>query len=446
MKNNIIILVSIFFQTLVFTQDIQANDLKMVTLTQIGQGKTKDEAKYSALRNAIEKAFGTFISSNTSILNDEMVKDEIVSVSTGNIQSFEIISETQMTDGSFTSVVNATVSIGKLTTFCENKGIAVEFKGGIFAANIKLQELNRKNEEAVMTNLFLVLKKISSNCFDYSIEVGEPKQNQNNGQLWSVNSWVNAKSNNNISQLKEILQSTLENVKIQTSDLESYKNSKIRVYPINLKNIGTYYFRSLNSIFYVQTILGRIIPLNSINFEISDGLNKATGLNVIDSYNYSSSNNFISRNNSIQGLQRPNGWKSKYVNDNDCGSFYECIGAKYKVLENEYEAANFIHLLRSVKISTIKDRYSLSNINIKSINQRDYNFYYYNGAKYYDEGSPDVVVESSFYNLWNPSITIDYAQLNPGKIEFLFSILHNYTLDELSNIAGFKVQPIIVND
>ena len=56
------------------------DDAKTVTLTEEGQGKSKDEAKYSALRNILEKAFGAFISSNTTLLNDNLIKDEIVSL------------------------------------------------------------------------------------------------------------------------------------------------------------------------------------------------------------------------------------------------------------------------------------------------------------------------------------------------------------------------------
>ena len=68
-----------------------AQEDKTVTLTVNGQGTTLEEARQSALRSAIEQAFGVFISSNTEILNDELIKDEIVSVSNGNIQKFEII-------------------------------------------------------------------------------------------------------------------------------------------------------------------------------------------------------------------------------------------------------------------------------------------------------------------------------------------------------------------
>ena len=121
-----------------------AQENKTVTLTVSGQGQTQDEAKQNALRNAIEQAFGTFISSNTEILNDDLVKDEIVSVSNGNIQKFEILSEVQMQNGEWSNNLKAVVSVTKLTSFCESKGISVEFKGSLFAFNINQQILNEK--------------------------------------------------------------------------------------------------------------------------------------------------------------------------------------------------------------------------------------------------------------------------------------------------------------
>jgi len=127
--------------SLVFSQDD-----KTVTLTVSAQGTTLSEAKQNALRDAIEQAFGTFISSNTEILNDELVKDEIVSVSNGNIQKFEILSEFQMQNGEWSTTLKAVVSVTKLTSFCESKGISVKFKGSLFAFNVNQQILNEKNE------------------------------------------------------------------------------------------------------------------------------------------------------------------------------------------------------------------------------------------------------------------------------------------------------------
>lgn len=71
MKKNITIL----FFLLNFCSNIFADEV--VTLTVNGQGQTKEQATTNALRSAIEQTFGVFVSSNTQILNDDLVKDEI---------------------------------------------------------------------------------------------------------------------------------------------------------------------------------------------------------------------------------------------------------------------------------------------------------------------------------------------------------------------------------
>ena len=49
----------------------EANDVVLVVS---GDGNNKEEATNVALRSAIEQTFGTFVSSNTEILNDSLVK------------------------------------------------------------------------------------------------------------------------------------------------------------------------------------------------------------------------------------------------------------------------------------------------------------------------------------------------------------------------------------
>ena len=60
-----------------------------VSLVVSGEGQDKEEATLKALRSAIEQAYGTFVSANTTVLNDQLVVDEIVSLSSGNIQKYE---------------------------------------------------------------------------------------------------------------------------------------------------------------------------------------------------------------------------------------------------------------------------------------------------------------------------------------------------------------------
>ena len=59
------------------TNDEQGNG-DTVTLVTSGTGANKEEATNNALRSAIEQAYGTFVSSNTQLVNDEITRDEIV--------------------------------------------------------------------------------------------------------------------------------------------------------------------------------------------------------------------------------------------------------------------------------------------------------------------------------------------------------------------------------
>lgn len=91
MKAKILIIVFFLFSVSYISAKETTDE---VTLVVSADGTTKEEATKSALRNAIEQAFGTFVSANTEILNDELVKDEIVTISNGNVKNFtEVNSE-----------------------------------------------------------------------------------------------------------------------------------------------------------------------------------------------------------------------------------------------------------------------------------------------------------------------------------------------------------------
>ena len=104
----------VLFNTLV----VNAKDEKTLTLFVTGQGTTFEEAKSICFRSAVEQAFGLFISSKTEILNDDMIKDEIISTSSGNIQSYDIISQIQLKNGPFLVNMNVVLSKSQLISFC----------------------------------------------------------------------------------------------------------------------------------------------------------------------------------------------------------------------------------------------------------------------------------------------------------------------------------------
>lgn len=147
-----------------------------ITLVVSGQGGTKEDATANALRSAIEQAYGVFVSANTQILNDEVVKDEIATVASGNVLNYEELSCVTMADGSLYVTLSATVSIGNLITYAKSHGSSAEFAGQTFTMNMRMRKLNTENEYKALLALEEQVAMLARHCFDYEIEeVDEPK-------------------------------------------------------------------------------------------------------------------------------------------------------------------------------------------------------------------------------------------------------------------------------
>lgn len=208
---------------IIISFSVHSQDDKTVTLTVSAQGQTEDEAKQNALRNAIELAFGTFISSNTEILNEELVKDEIVSVSNGNIQDYEVISEIELPNGGFATTLKARVSVTKLTSFVENKGGQVEFKGSLFGANLRQQKLNEYAEYKSIINLCKISDEILSKSIDYEVRVGDPILSNNVENSYLLKLFVLMRTNENYKLFQENFLSVIGSLSMTESEVENYK-------------------------------------------------------------------------------------------------------------------------------------------------------------------------------------------------------------------------------
>lgn len=221
----------------------KTNPNEEITLTVSSDGATKDDALKKALRTAIEQAYGAFVSANTTILNDELVKDEIVTVSNGSIKDYKEISSFEKPDGNgYMMTVNATVSLPHLITYAKNHGSECEFAGNTFMLNTKLKKLYKDNEIKALNNLYAIICEILPTIYDYNLTItDEPfelsehymfkskiiaKLNSNSQALWEI-------INQNISELS--LEPNLEGKNsIRTDNLfvMSYKNK--RFYPSGL--------------------------------------------------------------------------------------------------------------------------------------------------------------------------------------------------------------------
>lgn len=275
----IVFLIIVSFLFLPKSSAQQSNE-KTVTLVVNGSGNTKEDATKNALRSAIEQAFGTFVSTNTKILNDELIKDEIVTMSTGNIKTYKELSITQMPDGLYDASIQATVSIDHLTKFAQSKGMQAELAGAAFVMNIKMRELNKKNEVIAIQHMIEKVKAISEKgLFDYKIVIGEPYLTNNS--KYAINLKILFCENANTQAFYNTIYKTFEAIGLSEKERKEYAQANMKYYsyydlktPIYLRNnynsegeiqAGTSYYE-------IKELFGYLLDDAALRYKISDNL------------------------------------------------------------------------------------------------------------------------------------------------------------------------------
>ena len=196
----------------------QSNVNDEVTLVASGKASDSEKATTIALRSAIEQAYGTFVSANTTILNDNLVKDEIVTISNGNIKSYEVLSDVKCEDGQDMVTVKATVCISKLVSYAKSKGASAEFAGATFAQSMKIKELYKQNEAKALENLLTQVKFMLPSCYDLGLsDIGEPEESRNSPNCYELAMYVDFKPNANTKVLCDLFLNTLKSLSLEES-------------------------------------------------------------------------------------------------------------------------------------------------------------------------------------------------------------------------------------
>ena len=269
--NSISLLFFILFAT---TYGFSQTDDKDVSITASGSGKTLEDAKQAALRSATEQAFGAFISSKTEMFNDQVVADQMASVSSGNIKSYEVLNESQLPDGSWGLTLKALVSVSKLTSFVEAKGIAIEIKGGLFALNIKQQLLNEQGEIKAVCEMVGLLHEPMQISFDYVIKSSDPKSIDAESKNWEIPLVVTATTNKNMDFCANYCVKTLAALSLSSEEVTSYKKLNKAVFPVIINYNGeakTFYLRKQGSI-EVLNILTSNWEFYTLLFTVQSGI------------------------------------------------------------------------------------------------------------------------------------------------------------------------------
>ena len=232
-------LMSFVWMCLMSISMLSAQGVEEVTLVVSGDGATKEEATHVALRSAIEQAYGTFVSANTTILNDSLVKDEIVTVSSGNIQKYTELAYMQLDNGKSYVSLQATVSLTKLVKYAQSKGAECEFAGATFGANVKLYELNKANSEKALQNVLTVLEN-TDDLFDYVLEMGEPRINNERKDV-KIPYTIYLYANQNTSNFYNYMNTTLKAISYTEEQIQPFVKMGYGFYQYDIYNVNLQY-------------------------------------------------------------------------------------------------------------------------------------------------------------------------------------------------------------
>lgn len=73
--------------------------LALANVEATGEGPSKEQALVTAMRRAVEQGVGTYLKSNTTVIDSALVDDKILSHSKGYVTSYKIIKEGKTDDG-----------------------------------------------------------------------------------------------------------------------------------------------------------------------------------------------------------------------------------------------------------------------------------------------------------------------------------------------------------
>ena len=327
------ILMIALFVLNIFQMSAQSND--EVTLVVSADGATKEEATKTALRSAIEQAYGTFVSANTTILNDEMVKDEIVTISNGNIKEYKELASLVLPNGNHSVTLQATVSISKLVSYAQSKGASTEFAGAAFGMNLKIFELNKKNEDIAMENLMTQVKAMIPSCFKPILKLQEPEVQGNDCLM---------KFNLTFIPTKDYF--TLYNFVISTLDGIAVKDEQAIPKGIELSELlianglTPVKYKLRNDSYWLQKIycaFDRLFTTYFYGFKVVDNTGQISSLDLEGQELYKRDNSYIVFGNDNKKYYNGKGlfsmYNIKYYRHRDFGLFTEVYALNFSFMK-----------------------------------------------------------------------------------------------------------------
>ena len=263
-------LMSFVWMCLMSISMLSAQGAEEVTLVVSGDGATKEEATHVALRSAIEQAFGCFVSANTEILNDSLVKDEIVTISNGSISSYEEINMTELDSVLLSVTLRATVSVNKLISYAKSKGSSCELSGALLTQEKRMLEMNIANTKKALNHLFTLVNEFvaKNDLYTYTLDI----------QNMKINGFVTAKVtcrwNENADNLDKMIKDYLSAISIDEGQVKHLHTIGFNAPSIKYWGDSMYYYGWYNERKYTAYDYSIYTPLSCVSKELRQSIQK----------------------------------------------------------------------------------------------------------------------------------------------------------------------------
>lgn len=212
------------------------NDVRLVVS---GEGKDKKDATLKALMNALEQTYETFVSVDTTKLNQLTALDNDNLFLHGNIQKYECVNESKLINGKTSVTLSVTISLDELVSYVENKGGTAELKGGLLAMNIKKMQFEKQAEEKAIDALCRQLEPMLPTLFEYKLQLDEPRLSNGKTQ---IDFKVLASMNENMMIFCDKLINTLKYLSLTKEDVTKYEEINNDIYYLDLEELLIYYY------------------------------------------------------------------------------------------------------------------------------------------------------------------------------------------------------------
>lgn len=222
-----------------------------VTVVSVGTGSNRSEALNASIQSALETTV-SFMTSDTKIVNDEIVHDEVSVISQGAVKQTKILEEHKTLDGRYYVSMEVKLSETELVDYFQRTGASeITFSGRLFANNITRLELNEKTELQAIQDLLAVAEQYLGNTMDYLLaDPTTPVKTIEN--KYKIRYTVKGKLNANYDELARLLIPGLKNIALDKNESKKRQAYNMETYSHSISagknSLFNYSFRNPESI------------------------------------------------------------------------------------------------------------------------------------------------------------------------------------------------------